>query len=81
VKLERSHLATVDVAKPVMEKIPAYKLRPEQHLQFLTTEKGYIGSLLGAGQKNIHLPAAHEAPYFSYSFRPFQIFNTAYTTA
>ena len=25
-----------------MEKISAYKLSPEQHLQFLTTEKGYL---------------------------------------
>lgn len=25
-----------------IEKIPAYKLSPEQHLQFLTTEKGYL---------------------------------------
>ena len=25
-----------------LEKIQAYKLRPEQHLQFLTTEKGYL---------------------------------------
>jgi ParB-like nuclease domain len=25
-----------------MEKIPAYKLGPEQHLRFLTTEKGYL---------------------------------------
>ena len=25
-----------------LEKIPAYKLRPEQHMQFLTTEKGYL---------------------------------------
>ena len=25
-----------------IEKIPAYKLRPEQHLQFLTTKKGYL---------------------------------------
>jgi len=26
-----------------MEKIPAYKIGPEQHMQFLTTEKGYLG--------------------------------------
>jgi len=25
-----------------LEKIPAYKLCPEQHLQFLTTENGYL---------------------------------------
>jgi ParB-like nuclease domain len=25
-----------------MEKIPAYKLGPEHHLRFLTTEKGYL---------------------------------------
>ena len=25
-----------------IEMIPAYKLSPEQHLQFLTTEKGYL---------------------------------------
>jgi len=66
-KWKEDHLATVDVAKPVivaeispgrynvidgnhrmekarrlgLEKIMAYKLCPEQHLQFLTTEKGY----------------------------------------
>ncbi|MBV5328211.1 MAG: ParB N-terminal domain-containing protein [Chlorobium sp.] len=25
-----------------IERIPAFKLSPEQHLQFLTTEKGYL---------------------------------------
>lgn len=25
-----------------LEKIPAYRISPEQHLQFLTTEKGYL---------------------------------------
>ena len=25
-----------------MEKVPAYRLSPEHHLQFLTTEKGYL---------------------------------------
>ncbi len=61
------HLATVDVAKPIivaeispgrynvidgnhrmekarrmgLEKIPAYRIGPEQHLRFLTTEQGY----------------------------------------
>ena len=25
-----------------MEKMPAYRLSPEHHLQFLTTEKGYL---------------------------------------
>lgn len=25
-----------------METIPAYKISPEQHMQFLTTEKGYL---------------------------------------
>ena len=25
-----------------MEKIPAYRLSPEHHLQFLTTERGYL---------------------------------------
>ena len=67
-KFTESHLATVDISKPIIvaeispgrfnvidgnhrmerarrlgiEKIPAYKFSPEQHLQFLTTEKGYL---------------------------------------
>ena len=67
-KFTESHLATVDISKPIIvaeispgrfnvidgnhrmergrrmgkEKIPAYKLSPEQHLRFLTTEKGYL---------------------------------------
>lgn len=67
-RCNESHLATVDVSKPVIvaeispgrfnlidgnhrmekarrlgrERIPAYKLSPEQHLHFLTTEKGYL---------------------------------------
>lgn len=67
-KCKESHLATVDVSKPVilaeispgrftvidgnhrmekarrsgLEMIPAYKLSPEVHLKFQTTEKGYL---------------------------------------
>ncbi len=67
-KFKESHLAIVDVTKPVIlaeispgrynvidgnhrmeqarrlgiEKLPAYKIIPEQHLQFLTTEQGYL---------------------------------------
>jgi hypothetical protein len=67
-KINESHLATVDVSKPVivaeispgrfnvidgnhrmekarrsgMKTISAYKVSPEVHLQFLTTEKGYL---------------------------------------
>ncbi len=67
-KFKESHLAIVDITKPVIvaeispgrynvidgnhrmeqarrlgiEKLPAYKINPEQHLQFLTTEQGYL---------------------------------------
>lgn len=67
-KFKESHLATVDVTKPIIvaeispgrynvidgnhrmeqarrlgiEKLPAYKISPDQHLQFLTTEQGYL---------------------------------------
>lgn len=67
-KFKESHLATVDVTRPIIvaeispgrynvidgnhrmeqarrlgiEKLPAYKISPDQHLQFLTTEQGYL---------------------------------------
>lgn len=67
-KFKESHLATVDVTRPIIvaeispgrynvidgnhrmeqarrmgiENLPAYKISPDQHLQFLTTEQGYL---------------------------------------
>ncbi|MBC7946289.1 MAG: ParB N-terminal domain-containing protein [Chitinophagaceae bacterium] len=67
-KFKESHLATVDVTRPIIvaeispgrynvidgnhrmeqarrigiETLPAYKISPDQHLQFLTTEQGYL---------------------------------------